>query len=48
MWTCQNNLGFSLYTVLSVYYIVTSFDNLMKSERELSTDSSVLPLNTRN
>ena len=32
MWTCQNNLDFSLCTVLFVCYIVTTLDNLMKSE----------------
>ena len=44
--TCQNNLGSSLYTMLSVYYIVVTSDNLMKSKKKLSTDSSVLLLNT--
>ena len=46
MWTCD--LDFSLCTVLSVCYMVTTSDNLMKSKRELSTDSDVLPLNTGN
>ena len=47
IWTCQNNLGFSLYVMLSVCYIVITSEKWIESERELSTDSGVLPLNTR-
>ena len=42
--TCQDNFGFSLYAVLSVCYIVTILDTLLKSERKVSTDSGVLLL----
>ena len=45
--TCQNKLGFSLYAMLSVCYIVTTSDNWMESEKELSAMSNVFPLNTR-
>ena len=38
MW---NNLGFSLYAVPSVYYIVTTLDE-KKSEMEVSTDWCVV------
>ena len=38
MWTCQNNIGFSLYAVLSVYCIVTASEKWMKSKIEMSTD----------
>ena len=34
----QNNLGFSLYTTLSVYHVVTTSDRRKKSEMEVSTD----------
>ena len=44
--TCQNNLGSSLYAMLSVCYIVVTSDNLIKSKKKLSTNSSVLLLNT--
>ena len=44
----QNNLGFGLCTAPFVCYMVTTLNNLMKSERELSTDGDVLLLNTRN
>ena len=46
MWTCQNNLGCSLYAVLSVYHIVTTLDNLIKSKKKLDTDSGMSLLNT--
>ena len=29
MQICQNDLGFSLYTVLSIYYVVTTLDKWM-------------------
>ena len=48
MQTCQNNLGFGLYTMLSVYYIVVILENWTKSEVRVSTDVGVLSLNTRN
>ena len=32
MWTCQNNLDFSLYAVLSVCCMVTTSDEQMKSD----------------
>ena len=38
MWTCQNNLGFSLYAIPSIYYIVATSDEWMKSKMEVSTD----------
>ena len=40
-----NYLGFSLYTILSVYYIVTISDNRKKSKMEVNVDL-VLSLNT--
>ena len=46
MQTCQNNLGFGLYTMLSVYYIVVILENWTKSEVRVSTDVGVLSLNT--
>ena len=48
MWTCQNNLGFSLCAALSICHMVTTSDEWMKSEIEVSADVGVLPLNTRN
>ena len=33
-----NNLGFSLYAVPSVYYMVTTSDNRKKSKMEVSAD----------
>ena len=47
MWTCQNNIGFSLYAVPSVYHIVVISDEQMRSKVGVSTDVSILPLNTR-
>ena len=41
-----NNLGFSLYAVLSVCHMVTTSDKRKKSKIEVHTDS-VLLLNTR-
>jgi len=46
MWICQNNLGFSLYTVLSICYIIITSDEWMKSKMEVSADAGVLLLNT--
>ena len=46
--TFQNNLGLSLYTTLSVCYLIITSEEELKSKRELSADSDVLPLNTRN
>ena len=34
----RNNLGFSLYAVLSICYVVTTLDKWMKSEIRVSTD----------
>ena len=48
IWTCQNNLNFSLYTVLSIYYVVTTSNEWMKSEMEVSADIGVSLLNTGN
>jgi len=45
--TCQNDLGFSLYTVPSVCHMITISENWIKLERKVSTDISVLLLNTR-
>ena len=36
--TCQNNLSFSLYTISSICYIVTTSDEQIKSKIEVSTD----------
>jgi len=47
MWTFWNNLGFSLYTILSVYHMVTISENWMNSEVRVSTDVDVLLLNTK-
>ena len=38
MWTYYNDLGFSLYTALSVYHVVTTLDECMNSEIEVSAD----------
>jgi len=46
MWTCQNDLGFSLYAVLSVCYVVATSDGWIKSKMEVSADVGVLVLNT--
>ena len=48
MQICQNDLSFSLYAMLSVYYIVATSDEQMKSRMKMSADVGVLPLNTRN
>jgi len=45
MWTCQNDLGFSLCAILSVYYMVATSDGWMKSKMEVSADVGVLVLN---
>ena len=47
MWTCWKNLGFSLYTILSVYHMVTILENWMNSEVRVSTDVDMLLLNTK-
>jgi len=44
---CQNNLGFSLYTVPFVCHMVTTLDEWMKSEMKVSADIGVSLLNTR-
>ena len=44
-WKCinlWNNLGFSLYAVPSVYYMVTTSDERKKSEMKVSTDWCVV------
>jgi len=46
MQTCQNDLGFSLYAVLSVCCVVVTSDEWMKFEIKVSLDVGVLPLNT--
>jgi len=43
MWTCQNNLGFSLCITLSVCYIITISENWIKSKERVSTDVGMLP-----
>ena len=48
MQTCQNDLGFSLCAVLSVYCVVVTSDEWMKSEMKVSLDVGMLPLNTGN
>jgi len=40
--TCQNNLGFSLYAVPSVYHIVTISNRKKKFKMEVSTDWCVV------
>ena len=47
MWTCQNNLGFSLYIILSVCCMITISENWTKSKVRVSTDVDVLLLNTK-
>jgi len=37
----QNNLGFSLYAMPSVYHVVTTLDKRNKSEISVSTDRYV-------
>ena len=46
MQTCQNDLGFSLYAVLSVYYIIAISENWIEFEVRINTNIGVLPLNT--
>ena len=41
--TYQNGFGFKLYAILFINYMVATSDNLIKSEKELS---SILLLNT--
>ena len=45
MQTWQNNLGFTLYSMLSVYYMVVISENWIESEVRVSTDVGVLLLN---
>jgi len=45
MQTCQNNLGFTLYSMLSVYYMVVISENWIEPEVRVSTDVGVLLLN---
>ena len=47
IWICQNDLGFSLCTALSVYCVVTTSDEWMKSKIEISANISMSPLNIR-
>ena len=47
MWICQNDFGFSLCAVLSMYCMVAASENWMESEIRVSADVSVLSLNTR-
>ena len=46
MWTCQNNLGFSLCTALSICHIAATSDEWIKFEVGVS-DVGILLLNTR-
>ena len=46
--TCQNNHGFSLYAVLSVYHMIAISENWIESKVRVSADVSVSLLNTRN
>jgi len=46
MWTCQNDLDFSLCAILSIYYVVVTSDEWMKSEMEVSADVGISLLNT--
>jgi len=48
MQTCQNNLGFNLYTAPSVCHVITISENWMKSEVRVSTYVGMLLLNTGN
>jgi len=43
----KNNLGFSLYTVLSDCYIVTTLDERKKSEMKVSTNWCVAVVHQR-
>jgi len=47
MWTCQNDLSFSLCAVLSVCYIVIILENWIKSKVRMNTDIGMSLLNTR-
>jgi len=38
VWTYQNNLGFSLYTVPSIYCVITTSKEYIKSKLEMSTN----------
>jgi len=46
--TCQNDLGFSLYTIPSVCYMITILENWTESKVRVSADINVLLLNIRN
>ena len=46
MQTCRNNLGFSLYTMLYVCYMVITSDEWIKSKIKVSADIGVSSLNT--
>ena len=35
MWTCWNDLGFSLYAILSIYCMVITSDEWMKFKMEI-------------
>jgi len=48
MWTCQNDLGFSLYATPSVSCMVTISENWMEFKVKVSANVGVLLLNTRN
>ena len=43
MQTCQNNLGFSLYTMLSICHVVTILENWTESKVKVSADIGILP-----
>jgi len=47
MQICQNDLGFNLYTIPFISYIVTISENWTDFKVKVSTDVSVLLLNTR-
>ena len=47
MQTFQNNLNFSLYTTLSVCYMVATL-GVEQSPRKVSADNSILLKNTEN
>ena len=38
MQTCQNDLGFSLYAMSSIYYVVATSDERKEFEIEVSTN----------
>ena len=38
VWTCLNDLGFSLYTILSICYVVVTSDGKMKFEMEVNAN----------